>query len=173
MLATFIRKPMLVRPLFRRCFSASNSDYSKDLYKILGVSANADKAQIKSAYTTLVKTYHPDVNKSANPEAFKEINMAYSVLSNDEKKRDYDSYLQSKSKMSDPRNFNGGSASTSYEQARTYTNVCGYHTANCIRRLLLQNHLQILQRLPVRIRPRVSTTHEEKIPRAVLHRPLP
>lgn len=124
MLTAFIRKPRLVLPLLRRFVSASDNGFSKDLYKILGVSANADKAQIKSAYASLVKKHHPDVNRSANPETFKDINLAYSVLSNEEKKKEYDGYLEAKSRMGDLNNFNPSSASTSYQSARTYANVC-------------------------------------------------
>jgi DnaJ-class molecular chaperone len=123
MLACFFRNPRLLRPAIRRLFSASHNDYSKDLYKILGVPATADKAQIKSAFVTLVKTHHPDVNKSGENDTISDINIAYSILSHDEKKKDYDSYLESKNRMNDPRNFYAGSASTSTQQARTYTNV--------------------------------------------------
>ena len=121
MLAAFIRTARLAPPLCRRFASVSDGSFSKDLYKILGVPANADKLQIKSAYTSLVKKHHPDVNKSSNPETFKDINLAYSVLSNEDKKKDYDGYLEAKSRMGDSSNFS--TASTSYQNARTYTNV--------------------------------------------------
>lgn len=64
----------------------------KDYYKILGVDRSATEAQIKSAYRKLARQYHPDVNKS--PDAvnkFKDINEAYEVLSDKEKKNRYDS----------------------------------------------------------------------------------
>ncbi len=64
----------------------------KDYYKILGVERNATEAKIKSAYRKLARQYHPDVNKS--PDAvnkFKDINEAYEVLSDKEKKSRYDS----------------------------------------------------------------------------------
>lgn len=64
----------------------------KDYYKILGVDRNATEAKIKSAYRKLARQYHPDVNKS--PDAvnkFKDINEAYEVLSDKEKKNRYDS----------------------------------------------------------------------------------
>ncbi len=64
----------------------------KDYYKILGVDRDATEAKIKSAYRKLARQYHPDVNKS--PDAvnkFKDINEAYEVLSDKEKKQRYDS----------------------------------------------------------------------------------
>src|SRR6185503_5091566 len=61
----------------------------KDYYKILGVDRKADDATIKSAYRKLARKYHPDVNKGKD-ERFKEINEAYEVLSDPEKRRRYD-----------------------------------------------------------------------------------
>lgn len=64
-----------------------------DYYKVLGVSKNATKDEIKKAYRKLAMEYHPDKNPN-NPEAenkFKEIAAAYDVLSDDSKKRNYDS----------------------------------------------------------------------------------
>ena len=60
----------------------------KDYYKILGVSKNASKEEIKTAYKNLAKKYHPDINKDKDvSEKFKEINEAASVLGDDQKKR--------------------------------------------------------------------------------------
>lgn len=64
-----------------------------DFYSILGVSKSASKAEIKSAYRKLARSYHPDVNKDAGAEdKFKEISNAYEVLSDDEKRSLYDKY---------------------------------------------------------------------------------
>ncbi|MCX7902794.1 MAG: DnaJ domain-containing protein, partial [Burkholderiaceae bacterium] len=66
----------------------------KDYYQILGVSRDADEKEIKSAYRKLARKYHPDVNpgdKTAE-EKFKEINEAYQVLSDPEKRAAYDRY---------------------------------------------------------------------------------
>jgi molecular chaperone DnaJ len=64
-----------------------------DFYSVLGVSKNATKAEIKSAYRKLARNYHPDVNKDPGAEEkFKEISNAYEVLSDDEKKSLYDRY---------------------------------------------------------------------------------
>ena len=64
----------------------------KDYYKILGVGQNATEKEIKSAYRKLARQYHPDVNPD-DPQAearFKEINEAYEVLSDPEKRAKYD-----------------------------------------------------------------------------------
>ena len=64
-----------------------------DYYSVLGVPKNADADQIKKAYRDLALKFHPDRNKSPEAtEKFKEINAAYAVLSNDEKRRQYDAY---------------------------------------------------------------------------------
>jgi len=64
----------------------------KDYYEILGVSRDATEAQIKSAYRKAARKYHPDVNKDPSAvEKFKDINEAYEVLSDKEKRSRYDS----------------------------------------------------------------------------------
>ena len=64
-----------------------------DYYSILGVPKNASLDQIKKAYRELALKYHPDKNKSKEAEEkFKEINAAYAVLGNAEKRREYDTY---------------------------------------------------------------------------------
>ncbi len=67
----------------------------KDYYEILGVSRDADEKEIKQAYRRLARKYHPDLNPSNREEAekkFKEINEAYQVLSDPEKRKKYDLY---------------------------------------------------------------------------------
>lgn len=65
----------------------------KDYYEVLGVSKGASDEEIKKAYRTKARKHHPDVDKSAGAEArFKEINEAYQILSDAQKKAAYDQY---------------------------------------------------------------------------------
>lgn len=61
----------------------------KDYYSVLGVARDADDKAIKTAYRRLARKHHPDVNKG-QAERFKEINEAYAVLSDQEKRKRYD-----------------------------------------------------------------------------------
>ena len=64
---------------------------AKSLYKTLEISENASDIEIKKAYRKLARQYHPDVNKEKDAEEkFKEINSAYEILSDKEKKAQYD-----------------------------------------------------------------------------------
>ncbi len=66
---------------------------AKSLYDTLEISENASEAEIKKAYRKLARQYHPDVNKDPKAEdKFKEINAAYEILSDKEKKAQYDAY---------------------------------------------------------------------------------
>jgi len=65
----------------------------RDYYEVLGLSKGASNDDIKRAYRKLAKQYHPDVNKAPDAEAkFKEINEAYEVLSDEQKKATYDQF---------------------------------------------------------------------------------
>ena len=65
----------------------------RDYYEVLGVTRDADKNTLKKAFRKLAQQYHPDVNKTAEAEVkFKEINEAYQVLSDDQKRAAYDRF---------------------------------------------------------------------------------
>ena len=70
------------------------AEQQRDLYEVLGVDRNADEAAIKKAYRKLAKKYHPDANpgdKEAE-QKFKEATNAYGILSDSEKRRQYDQF---------------------------------------------------------------------------------
>jgi curved DNA-binding protein CbpA len=73
---------------------------TKDLYKLLGLSRDASQEEIRKAHRKLVRKYHPDANPE-DPRAegrFKEIQQAYEVLSNPQKRREYDRQLRTSSR---------------------------------------------------------------------------
>ena len=65
----------------------------KNYYELLGVAKNASKEEIKKAFYKLAAKYHPD-KKGGDEAKFKEVNEAYQVLSNDQKRKEYDTYGQ-------------------------------------------------------------------------------
>jgi len=66
---------------------------ARDFYEVLGVARTADRDEIQRAYRTLARKYHPDVNKDPQAEErFKEINEAFSVLSDPEQRTRYDRF---------------------------------------------------------------------------------
>ncbi|XP_030369187.1 protein tumorous imaginal discs, mitochondrial isoform X2 [Scaptodrosophila lebanonensis] len=85
-----------------RNFHRSSRLNAKDYYKILGVAKNANGKDIKKAYYQLAKKYHPDTNKD-DPDSnkkFQEVSEAYEVLSDEQKRREYDTYGQTAENMS-------------------------------------------------------------------------
>lgn len=87
---------------------------AKDFYKILGVSKDATDEEIKNAYRGLAKKYHPDLQttktdaeKKQAEEKFKEINQAYSVLSDKTKKSNYDQFGTEDPSMGGQGGFSG------------------------------------------------------------------
>ena len=64
----------------------------RDLYETLGVNKSASKDEIKSAYRKLAKKYHPDNHETGNAEKFKEVQEAYDILFDDQKRSAYDQF---------------------------------------------------------------------------------
>lgn len=75
----------------------------KDYYKTLGIDKKASKDEIKKAFHVLAHKYHPDKNKG-DDKKFKEVNEAYQVLSNDQKRAQYDQF----GSTDGPQGFGGG-----------------------------------------------------------------
>ena len=70
------------------------AEQKRDYYEVLGIDKSADDAAIKKAYRVLAKKYHPDVNPGDETaeKKFKEASEAYAVLSDPEKRRQYDQF---------------------------------------------------------------------------------
>lgn len=93
-------KPVAIS--LQRCtiFTATQL-HQKDYYKILGVTKKSTSKDIKKSYYELAKKYHPDTNKG-DPNAgkkFQEVSEAYEILSDDTKRREYDTYGQTMEQM--------------------------------------------------------------------------
>ena len=100
---------------------------AKDLYAVLGVPRDASAEDIKKAYRRMSKEWHPDKHKGEQgaEDRFKEINEAYEVLSDPEKKQRYDQFGST-------GNGRGGGGGISATSSRTFLAVGGgkrSHTA--------------------------------------------
>ncbi len=98
---------------------------TKDLYKVLGVSKGASQDEIRRSYRKLARKYHPDANRD-DPKAeerFKEIQHAYEILSNPEKRREYDEGPRTFFGARDPGR--GGSGSTRVGDFSDFSDLFG------------------------------------------------
>ncbi|HEX9805004.1 MAG TPA: molecular chaperone DnaJ [Candidatus Dojkabacteria bacterium] len=85
----------------------------RDYYDVLGISKGASETEIKKAYRKLAKEYHPDKNKSADAEVkFKEVQDAYDVLSDKQKRSAYDQYGHAGTSGFSGGGFGGGGYSS-------------------------------------------------------------
>ena len=86
----------------------------RDYYEVLGLSKGASEDEIKKAYRKMAKKYHPDINKEPGAEEkFKEINEAYEVLSDPQKKATYDQF--GFAGMDGAQGFGGGAGFGGFE----------------------------------------------------------
>jgi molecular chaperone DnaJ len=91
----------------------------RDYYEILGVAKTASAAEIKSAYRKMALKFHPDKNKEPDAEAkFKEINEAYQVLSDQQKRQSYDQFGHA---AFDPASGMGGNPFAGGQQSGPFT----------------------------------------------------
>ena len=99
----------------------------KNYYEILGVNKNASEAEIKSAYRKLAKKYHPDLpeNDDGLTERIQEINEAYHVLNDEQKRKQYDLSLTTIVESNIPKQASANATSTTYywNEMFSYLNI--------------------------------------------------
>ena len=105
--------------------SSHQHHHHKDYYKVLNIKRNSTRKEIKLAYYKLSKKYHPDVSQLENSEdTYKDIQEAYHVLGDDNRKADYDESIRN-GHYSGPRptddGIRYGGASGSFKKRPVYT----------------------------------------------------
>jgi molecular chaperone DnaJ len=95
----------------------------RDFYDVLGVNKGSSSAEIKKAFKGLAKKYHPDISKEENAEdKFKEVQEAYAVLSDDNKRAQYDQYGHA---AFDQMNGGGGHYSDGFDFSDIFSDLFG------------------------------------------------
>src|SRR5213076_368039 len=92
----------------------------RDYYEILGVPRTASADEIKKAHRKLVRKFHPDVNKNnkASEEKFKEVQEAYDVLSDEQKRKNYDQFGHAGANMGEGGPGGGGDPFEAFRRAQ-------------------------------------------------------
>src|SRR3954471_14019287 len=96
----------------------------KNYYEVLGITKSATKEEVKKAFHKLAHKLHPD-KKEGNADKFKEVSEAYSVLSDDKKRAEYDSYGRVFG-GGGPSGFGGGAAGFDFSQFQDAFNQGGF-----------------------------------------------
>jgi|LauGreDrversion4_2_1035121.scaffolds.fasta_scaffold848235_2 DnaJ-class molecular chaperone len=117
----------------------------KDYYEILGVKKDATEEDIRKAYKKRAIKFHPDKNQSQlASEAFKKVSHAFSVLSNEEKKRNYDNFGSEDGISANPsRNFDfdGEDPFVTYNNSRKFSKCFSTEDIQGPRELEAQEHI--------------------------------
>lgn len=130
------QRPKLFTPgnVLRRYFRMTAPHSAKDWYKILGVARDAEAKDIKQAYFKMAKKYHPDShpNDKNAKERFQEIAEAYDVLSDEDKKREYDQssdfFHPRSSKAGERGSFRGSFGGSNVEAEDLFDRVFGKYS---------------------------------------------
>ncbi len=125
---------------------------AKDLYEILGISRDAAEDEIKKAFRLQARKYHPDNRETGNEEHFKEINQAYEILSDPQKRTIYDQYglngLKNTYGDSEMFNFGFGDLSDIFSQffgeTRTHRSTTGPERGSDLRYELTIDFLEAI-----------------------------
>jgi molecular chaperone DnaJ len=127
----------------------------RDLYEILGVARDASQEEIKRAYRRLAREYHPDVSQSHRAEErFKEIAAAYEILSDPQKRQQYDRYGQA----GGPMDFPFGDVADIFE---AFFGSGGFGRRTATRRPRVQRGEDVFARVSLTLEESVFGTHRD------------